>query len=369
MYNKKNKEVWFDGREIAIERTDIWGFINNSAIDKVVIRFDQRKNAHFPSKTSFITEISKEEDLSKLQKNETVLSENTELLDLAKENGFSTCVYMRIVNKETLESAWCEALKYDYILADFDLPTNIPLELIIARLQKSETIIMKKVSNFKEMEVVFGVMEHGSDGVIIDCIDFNELSKVNSFLINEFKDNIELHSMKVERVDHIGMGMRACIDTTGLMTQDEGMIVGSTSSGGVFVCSETHYLPYMNLRPFRVNAGAVHSYVWMPDNAAEYISDLSVGSKVLCVNTDGEIRTLRVGRIKMEMRPLLLISGKANGIDINVVIQDDWHIRVMDANKKPKNATLIKPGDKLLSYVCEPGRHVGIKVEETIIEK
>jgi 3-dehydroquinate synthase II/3-amino-4-hydroxybenzoic acid synthase len=164
------------------------------------------------------------------------------------------------------------------------------------------------------------------------------------------------------------MGVRGCIDTTGLMTKDEGMLVGSTSNGGILVCSETHYLPYMNLRPFRVNAGAVHSYVWMPNDTAEYISDLQAGSKVLCVNTKGETRELTVGRMKLEVRPLLLIKGIAAGQPLSVFVQDDWHIRIMGADGKPKNANKIKPGDELLAYLCEPGRHVGVKVKETIQE-
>jgi 3-dehydroquinate synthase II/3-amino-4-hydroxybenzoic acid synthase len=125
----------------------------------------------------------------------------------------------------------------------------------------------------------------------------------------------------------------------------------------------------MNLRPFRVNAGAVHSYVWMPNDSAEYLTDLKAGSKVLCVNTKGETRTLVVGRVKTEVRPLLLIKGEAGGKEINVIVQDDWHIRIMGADGKPRNASLIQPGDQLLAYVCQPGRHVGIKVNETILEK
>lgn len=54
---------------------------------------------------------------------------------------------------------------------------------------------------------------------------------------------------------------------------------------------------------------------------------------------------------------------------MNVVVQDDWHIRIMSADGKPRNASTIKPGDELLSYICEPGRHVGVKVSETIIER
>lgn len=178
-----------------------------------------------------------------------------------------------------------------------------------------------------------------------------------------------MQPLEITEVKHAGMGARACIDTTGLMNTAEGMLVGSTSLGGVFVCSETHYLPYMNLRPFRVNAGAVHSYIWMPNDRAEYLTDLRAGSKVLCVNTKGEARELTVGRVKIEIRPLLLIRGIAQKQEINVIVQDDWHIRLMGADGQPKNATELKAGDCLLAYLSKPGRHVGIQVEETIIER
>ena len=40
------------------------------------------------------------------------------------------------------------------------------------------------------------------------------------------------------------------------------MLIGSTSQGGILACPEVFFLPYMELRPFRVNAGGVHSYVY-----------------------------------------------------------------------------------------------------------
>lgn len=364
-----SREIWFDGRQISLERQDVWGLINNSSINKVLLTLEQRQKGHYPLKTEFITQITKQQDLESVNSSETVMSDNQELLELAKKKGMKTCIFFEVEGRDALEHSWQEASKYDYALVDFDLPTNIPLELIIAKLQHGKTILLKQVKTFEDMEVVFGVMEQGSDGVLLSAKDISEIVKVSSYLSKEDSYKIELHPLTVKKIQHIGMGMRACIDTTGIMTQDEGMIVGSTSTGGIFVCSETHFLPYMNLRPFRVNAGAVHSYVWMLNNTAEYITDLTAGSKVLCVNTKGETRILTVGRIKTEMRPLLLISGEAAGREINVIVQDDWHIRVMGADCKPKNATMIQPGDQLLAYVCEPGRHVGIKVDETIIER
>jgi 3-dehydroquinate synthase II/3-amino-4-hydroxybenzoic acid synthase len=90
------------------------------------------------------------------------------------------------------------------------------------------------------------------------------------------------------------------------------MLIGSKSNGGILVSSETHYLPYMELRPFRVNAGAIHSYVWGPDNMSPYLSELKAGSKLLCVDTGGNAREVAVGRAKIETRPLLMICAQCN---------------------------------------------------------
>lgn len=364
-----SREIWFDGRNVPLERRDVWDLVNNSALQRVVVTAAQRPAGHFPLKTELVTEVSEATDLVGLEPGAIVLSTDAELLRSARVGGFATCLSVSVESKEALERAWREASAHDFVVVDFDLPTNIPLELILAQLSDRRTTILKKESTFEGMAVAFGVMEQGSDGVLLSTDDLGELVKVNRYLFQREAGAIQLQPLVVKRTRHVGMGVRACVDTTGLMGRDEGMIVGSTSSGGIFVCSETHFLPYMNLRPFRVNAGAVHSYIWMPNNAAEYLTDLAAGSRVLCVDTEGRTRTLTVGRVKVEVRPLLLIEGEAAGQSLNVIVQDDWHIRLMGADKQPRNATEVRPGDELLSYVCKPGRHVGLAVEETIIER
>jgi 3-dehydroquinate synthase II/3-amino-4-hydroxybenzoic acid synthase len=165
------------------------------------------------------------------------------------------------------------------------------------------------------------------------------------------------------------MGDRACVDTTSLLGKDEGMIVGSTSQGGILVCSETHHLPYMRLREFRVNAGAVHSYVWAPNNMSAYLADIQVGDPLMAINTKGETRTISLGRVKIERRPLLLIKAVIKNKPVNVIIQDDWHVRVMGVGGRVRHSTTLEKGDKLFGYLDEPGRHVGIKIDETIQER
>ncbi len=367
MNASKQREIWIDGREIPLERYELWSLINNSALENILVTIMQRNEGHFPGKTRLITEIKNEAELDQLNPGDKVLAEPG-LLDIAKSRGYKTCIFLAVEQTESLEQACQTAANYDYAVVDFDLPTNIPLELFIARLQERDTVLLRLTTTAAETEVAFGVLEEGSDGVLFCGTDPHEIKAVSNLLTTTSLSSLELTPLLVTETRHVGMGLRACVDTTGLMNQEEGMLVGSTSTGGILVCSETHYLPYMNLRPFRVNAGAVHSYIWMPNNAAEYITDLKAGSKVLCVNFSGGVRELTVGRVKIEVRPLLLIKGEAYGQQLNVIVQDDWHIRLMGADGKPKNATQIQAGETLLAYLCKQGRHVGISVSESIIE-
>ena len=54
---------------------------------------------------------------------------------------------------------------------------------------------------------------------------------------------------------------------------------------------------------------------------------------------------------------------------IKTFVQNDWHVRVIGADRKVRNSTLVRRGDRLLAFADEPGRHTGLRVSETIVEK
>jgi 3-amino-4-hydroxybenzoic acid synthase len=113
----------------------------------------------------------------------------------------------------------------------------------------------------------------------------------------------------------------------------------------------------------------VHSYVYASHDRTNYLSELRAGSPAMVVGIDGRVREVPVGRIKTEVRPLRLIEAEfPGGEKVNVLMQDDWHVRVFSAEGTPLNITELKPGDKVLGHVSTPGRHVGIPVDETIQE-
>lgn len=256
----------------------------------------------------------------------------------------------------------------DIVIITFKDPTNIPLELILAVSQNSKCRIFKRVKDSRDGQVSLLTMEKGADGLVFSSNDIHEIIKMSEALKQSNTRKFDLQEAVVTNIKPAGMGSRICIDTTSELKQTEGMLLGSTSNGGLLTCSETHFLPYMNLRTFRVNAGGLHLYVWGPDDRAVYLSDLRAGSVVYAVDHTGNARIVTVGRIKMESRPLLYIECEINGIKINTFIQDDWHVRMFGSKGGILPSSEIRTGDRLLGYIDEPGRHVGLKINESLKE-
>ncbi|MDD1721164.1 MAG: 3-dehydroquinate synthase II [Euryarchaeota archaeon] len=364
------KQIWLDLRDK--KNPDNWAdIVNTSPIETVLVLHQsvEKDKGHFGAKINLVYWVTDVAELKKTEAGDTVVSSDETVLQAAGDMGLKRGYCIKIVDQQTMEAAWSRGIHYDYLLVELEDETNIPLELLIAQIEKHQapTGLFKIIHSLDEFPVVSGVLEKGTDGVVLKCDQQDVIGKIGE-VVSE-SEKVKLDEVEVLGIEYIGMGDRGCIDTTSLMTKDEGMIVGSTSAGGILVCSETHYLPYMELRPFRVNAGGVHSYVLSCDNSTRYISELKAGDKVLSVNTKGDARVLAVGRNKIERRPLLLIKGKIGDVEINSILQDDWHVRVMGADGKPRNITQLRKGDRLLGCLMQSGRHVGIYINETIIEK
>jgi len=134
------------------------------------------------------------------------------------------------------------------------------------------------------------------------------------------------------------------------------------------VQSESMEVEYCATRPFRVNAGAVHSYVLLPEGKTKYLLELNSGDEALCVNSKGETKKVIVGRNKIENRPLVLIEAKVNGQIGAVILQNAETIRVVTENGKSISVAELKNGDKILVKLGEAGRHFGQAIKEKIIE-
>jgi 3-amino-4-hydroxybenzoic acid synthase len=276
-----------------------------------------------------------------------------------------------VAGRESLERG-CELLaEAEHAVFRFRDETKIPLEIVLAHAEPHGTRVVTRVGDSVEADVVLGVLEMGSHGVLFGSLELDQVIRLGDTVAGRGREGtVPLVQLTATGSRHVGMGDRACIDTCSYLGLDEGIVVGSFARGGVLVCSETHALPYMPTRPFRVNAGAIHSYVVAPDDRTWYLSDLRAGMSLLAVSTDGRTRRIVVGRVKIERRPLIQLQFAADdGQTIELVAQEDWHVRVFGADPAPRNVTSLRPGDRVLGLQMARARHVGLPITEWMLEQ
>lgn len=272
-------------------------------------------------------------------------------------------VEFEINNKQDEENA-VKLSKLKTLIIKTNDWTIIPLENLIAQTSG----LMVCVRNAIEAKTALQILEKGVDGILLDTTDLNEIKRCAE-LVKDIGEILELVVAKITNVEPLGMGDRVCIDTCTQMKQGEGMLVGNSSSAMFLVHSESVENPYVEPRPFRVNAGAVHAYTLLPNGKTKYLSELKTGDETLIVNSRGKTQPAIVGRIKIEKRPLMLIEGEIESKPVSLILQNAETIRLCTPDGNPISVVLLQKGSEVLAYQESAGRHFGIKIEESIIEK
>lgn len=238
----------------------------------------------------------------------------------------------------------------------------IPLENLVS---KSENIFVS--CSVKEIDTMLGVLEKGVKGVVVKAKTKQEILDAKNAMSKNV-NKIDLVEAQVTTVKALGSGERACVDTCNIMGLGEGMLVGNSPKMLFLVQSESMEVEYCATRPFRVNAGSVHSYVLLPDGKTKYLLELKSGDEALSINHIGETKNVIVGRNKIESRPLILIEAKVGSQEGAVILQNAETIRVITSGGKSISVADLKKGDKILVKLGEAGRHFGQAIKEKIIE-
>ncbi len=241
----------------------------------------------------------------------------------------------------------------------------IPLENLVA---VGGGALFVPADSENEIELALGVLEKGVAGVVIRESDPARI-RILVGRVKKAAERAELKVARVEKVSHAGMGDRVCVDTCTRMVSGEGMLVGNSSGFLFLVQAETEQNPYVAPRPFRVNAGPVHSYIRVPEGRTCYLSELGAGRKVLVFGPDGRAEEATVGRVKVERRPLVLIEASCGEEKGTVILQNAETIRLSGPSGEPLSVARIEVGDSVLVATESRGRHFGMQVDETIREE
>ncbi len=243
----------------------------------------------------------------------------------------------------------------------------IPVENLLAQSDQ----VYAEVRNLKEAELAAGILERGVTGVVVLPEALADLKAIvaNCKICLE---NEVLSEAEVTSVEQAGLGHRVCCDTISLLHRGQGMLVGNSSDFTFLVHAETEHNEYVAARPFRINAGAVHAYTRLPHDKTCYLEELKSGSEVQIVDQDGKTMITTVGRVKIEVRPMLLVRARVKTPEGDregaVFLQNAETIRLTAPGGKPVSVVTLKPGDRILCRIDEAGRHFGMRIREEIAE-
>jgi len=281
--------------------------------------------------------------------------------------GRTVAVKVTIKGRKDEETAIKAAeLSSDYIIVHCPDWKVIPLENLIAK-TRGKTKLLAEVSSAKEAKLALETLELGADGVVLKTSNLDELMET-AVIAKKKASKVELVPAKIVELKEIGTGARVCVDTCDIMKPGEGILVGCQSCGLFLVQAEVHESPYVETRPFRVNAGPISLYTLSSPTRTRYLSELKAGDEVLIVDREGKVRSTNVARVKIEWRPMVLLEAEYGGKRIKTIVQNAETIRLV-TEEGSKSIAELKLGDKVLAYIVEGGRHFGTLVkEETVIE-
>jgi len=242
--------------------------------------------------------------------------------------------------------------------------TIIPLENLLSKTDH----LFVEIENLQEGRTAFGILEKGVEGVVINHPDPNAVRDI-LLVLKEETEKVGLFKARVKRIEPLGLGDRVCVDACSSMVPGEGMLVGNSSQALFLVHAENVENPFVNTRPFRVNAGPVHAYIRMAGGQTKYLSEIGAGDRVLVVNFEGKSYPSVVGRAKVERRPLVLVEAEEGGQSISVILQNAETIRLVQSNGKAISLTDLKEGSEVLVCTERGGRHFGVQIDESIIER
>ena len=263
----------------------------------------------------------------------------------------------------------------EWIVLDFSNWKMIPVENIIAECEGTGTKIAVIVNLAKDVNGIAFALEKGADAIVIenevDLIQACSIAKSqrlensssDSIQTDESLEKLNLSELTITNIESGGVGERYCIDLVCLISEGEGMLIGSSSSSLSLVHGEVIDSDFVPARPFRVNAGPPHSYILMADGKTKYLSELISGDNVMLVSENGSMRSATIGRLKIEKRPFLRIYWENDyQISNSIFLQQAETVRILSRVGVVKSVTELKIGDTILCHESNHSRHIGNKV-------
>ena len=248
----------------------------------------------------------------------------------------------------------------------------IPLENLIAASRGTVTRVAAAIDEELDLRGAAFALGGGVDAILVPSKIMHTAIQVHGGSWSDEEKSIQKIKLKegvVTSIESIEVGERVCIDFTRRMDEGEGLAIGSISGNLCLIHAENIPSEYVPTRPFRVNAGAIHSYVLMANGKTKYLSELISGDEVAVFSSTGGQDKATIGRLKIETRPMLMIRFEVSGSKGQIAVQHAETVRIISPGNIAISATDLKKGDKIIIVSGNNARHIGIAINSEVSEK
>jgi 3-dehydroquinate synthase II len=372
----KGMEVWWDGRE-----SDQWSNCFNLEEDVDVILVNAG-------------EIETLTSTSDRKKSCWMVQDGHRLIH-SKEEDKTVGIVVELQDAAGQEEAMAALGSVEWILVSSGGWKMIPAENLIAAAQSTGTKLAFCVDQASDVGGLARALELGVDALCVPADASTELCKAvldaaiernaeedtaaDTDTDTDIKTTPQIVSGACWRHDTQGtvLADRICVDLVQSLQQEEGCWIGSSAKILALVLSEAAASQFVPTRPFRVNAGPVHSYILLADGTTKYLCELQAADQVQVYNTvTGDSRPVAVGRLKQEVRPCVLVElhSKDQHSAGQVFLQQAETVRLGQEGGESMRVTDLKvqnepiTTESLLLRIQTTGTHIGKaytgKVEE-----
>ncbi len=271
-----------------------------------------------------------------------------------------------ISGPEELHSIEGGKLDTPLLLLEFEGERLIPLENLLSAPPRG-TELWVRARRAEELPGILGALERGSDAAVLAVGSESDLALAEEVLERPLAQ-LRWKRVRVRQCRPGGLGERVIVDTTSRLTPQEGLLVGSQAGLLLLTLSEALGSRYTRPRAFRVNAGALHSYTLLSDGQTRYLDELEAGDRVVIASPEGSPRSVRVGRLKVERRPLRLIQVEDGSRVYSLFSQEAETVRLAGGGGALPIPD-VAPGDEVWAVELPRARHFGRPVEESVEER
>jgi len=318
LFDARRMEIWWDGRyDTQIPPSIVFDELGENA-DRWLVDADAVSEKFASNNTTEILQV--EGNCLKGLRDQTIVGTVVGLKDASgQEQALAAIgsVEWILIRVESSDSSW----------------QMIPAENLIAAAQSTGTKIAFAVEKAADVAGLSKALELGVDALCISTKGGAEdpdlwktafqARKERSIEAEKIAASIPLESQPSKPEPQIVVGScwrrdtkgtvladRICVDLVQRLRPEEGCWIGSSAKAMTLVLSEAASSQFVPTRPFRVNAGPVHSYILLGDGTStKYLCELQPSDQVMVYNMEtNSSKAVSVGRLKEERRPCVLVE-------------------------------------------------------------